>query len=514
MGERTVINIMKLSAWVLLPVLGLATGCIRPKFYRPVGQLTPLKVPPQPDATAPDSIAQKATALPIGTQCLKPEGPQPGTQTPAAEVVDNRYTDSGPCIAFVEYQKSGKRYGRGQMESAEALVQKAIQDDPQHQPIIVGFVHGWKHNANPGNAEPGGTSEWPPEDENIQGFEHVLNFLYRCYYAAPETKSPCLATERSKAPGPVRGHVVVGIYFGWYGANVSPFWPVAQQMTVYSRGGEADHVAEEGDFSEDLKRLSAIAHPIPKPAKEPMFVLVGHSFGARLLEQAIERPMKERIEQQLKAADPGMVPTFADLVLYVNSAAPAKDGMGMLGFLAQHKVVYRKTSGEDRSTEPLLAAITTPADAATGFVFTVAMSPSSLPHGGVETVPSFDPVSGTSFVATEDRRKLYRNTLGHLQEFQSHTVKDVGAVPQAACKDETPGTFADWVPDHCFHVAPATPMEGQKFRWNGTPYWVLSTDQNIIPDHGTIFTNRFLRFIGHILPDEREKAMVTGQWND
>jgi hypothetical protein len=285
-------------------------------------------------------------------------------------------------------------------------------------------------------------------------------------------------------------------------------------LTVYTRGNEADLVGKVGTFSADIQRLSEIAHPTPKPANEPMFVLVGHSFGARLLEQGIEKPMKARIKQQLKAPNADTVPTFADLVLYVNSAAPAQRGIGMLDFLARNKVQYRKTLG-DGTAEPLLSAITTPADAATGIIFTIAMSPVSWAHGGKLPVACFNSDgNGTSFTVQEDMATLYRNTLGHLNEFQSHTVVDIGPRPESSCTSGTnPGSFLYFVPDHCFRVAPATAMTGQPARWNGTPYWVMSTDGNIIPDHGTIFTNRFMRFVGHLLPDEKFKALVTGEWN-
>jgi len=499
------------SGWLLLALLGLTEGCIAPKQYRHLGTLTPLKVPSAPDATTPTSIAiSKEDALPVGTLCSDRQGDLTETRlTPAAF----GGLGSGPCIAFVEYQPGGKRYDDRQIENAEALVRKAIDDDPNHQPVIVGFVHGWKHNADPGNGKSKQISEWPPEDTNIQGLEHVLNFMYRCYYADPATKDPCLVTARSESPGPIMGHVVVGIYFGWFAANISPFWPVAQQMTVYSRGTEADNVASEGDLSNDLKRLSEVAHPNPKPGNklEPMFVLVGHSFGGRLLEQAIRKPFQERLSQQINAGTPGSVPNFADLVLYVNSAAPAKDSVGMLDFLAAHEVKFQTTSGTAQKHQPQLAAITTPADAATGVVFTIAMSPGSLSQKGTQTVQSFDPATDKQFKVEEDKRKLYRNTLGHLQEFQSHSLTEVTGKTQETCSGSMQGEFLYWVPGHCFRVSAATPMPGQATRWNGTPYWVISTDQNIIPDHGTIFTNRLMRLIGHVLPDDRDKAIVKGK---
>jgi hypothetical protein len=290
---------------VTLPLI----GCIPAKEFRPVPQLTPLIVPPKPDATAPDSIANEdKPALPIGTSCIS-DGKR--IQLRPAK---NDGHDAGPCIAYVEYKEPGEHYDEHQIEEAEALIHKAIADDPSHQPVIVGFVHGWKHNASPGNGMPGTVGMSPPEDSNIQGLEHTLNFLYHCYYLAPGVPNPCVKDgmgPMAQHAGPsqeIKGHVVVGIYFSWHGANISPFWPVAQQLTVYTRGDDADDVggkncvdptredSKESWISKDLEAISKIVHQEPIEKNEPLFVLVGHSYGARLLEQAICFPMQQRMQ--------------------------------------------------------------------------------------------------------------------------------------------------------------------------------------------------------------------------
>lgn len=505
-------QIKALATLLLLPLV-LTQGCILPKQYRPVDKLTPLVVPPTPDGTVPSSIAQSDTALPIGQLCtdsvLKPsEGPE-----------DEKHH---PCIAFIEYDKNGKRYDLRQVQRAVDLVTTAIAADPQHQPVIVGFVHGWKHNASPGNGQPGQISTNPPEDANIQGFEHVLNFLYRCAYAGPQPNNPCQQQKQSfhisrgplsESHIPTEGHVVVGIYFGWYAANISPFWPVAQQLSVYSRGNEADTVGCTTpndprclkNISDDLQTISHAAHPAPRSDKEPLFILAGHSYGARLLEQAVTQPLEQRITRQLNSPDHS-VPNFADLILYINSAAPAWYGIDMFNFLGKNCVRYHKTLGDQRE-EPLLASITTPADGATGVLFTIANSPRGLVHSGSTALTCFDSASGATFPATEDTPKLYRNTLAHMQEFQSHTFNDQGKL--TSCVDSKPGSFGYSVRDHCYFVEPAPPMPKYPHRWNGTPYWIISTDQHVIPDHGTIFTNRLLNLIGAILPDDKDKAIVT-----
>ena len=37
-------------------------------------------------------------------------------------------------------------------------------------------------------------------------------------------------------------------------------------------------------------------------------------------------------------------------------------------------------------------------------------------------------------------------------------------------------------------------------RCNGTPYWVLQVQKELIPDHGTIFTERLISFLTAFIP--------------
>ena len=265
----------------LLPV----GGCVRSKVYR--SSLSVVTVPPVPKLPT-----EKDTQLPNGRNCGAGEdGKAAPVLTPFRDTNGNPVrSPSYPCLAFVEFNEKGytavaDRNGAAtQLEAAKELIRRAIADDPQHQPVIITFIHGWKHNSNPG----------PPEDTNIQGLEEVLDRLYTYYYAGGSSPLSC-ATPTNCPPAP--GHVVIGIYLSWRGESVSEYWPVARTFSVYSRGAAAKVIGNPVSGSpgvalpESLNEISAIAHP-PGSAKDPhqpLLIFVGHSFGAKVLERAMGR---------------------------------------------------------------------------------------------------------------------------------------------------------------------------------------------------------------------------------
>jgi hypothetical protein len=492
-----------------ITALGL-TGCIREQTYR--ATLNPITVPSAPDAITPKSVP--ATLPPYE---LKDKS-RCHVEAPDFHLSPMRMGDgsinpnpSGPCIAFLEYDHDGSPRDAKQLQLARQVIRDAIRDDPTNQPVIVGFVHGWKHNAH-----------WEvPEDTNIQGLDHVLNYLYGCFYAGTgPVKLPCQQVA-AHAP-PTAGHVVVGLYFAWRGGSVSGLWPVTQQFTVYDRGKVAERIGGAGPIQSDLECLSEEAHPLSggDPAHEPLFVLAGHSFGARLLELAIQKRLQSRILRQLANSPSQYVPNFADLIIYVNSAAPAFNAIPMLNFLAEHHVEYSRVVevGGKRVWQPwpLILSVTTPADPATGTLMPVAeffptlsitgdtiiktFNPKDLGPSGVTQRPCAD-MDSELICHTESTRILSRNSLPHLTELQSHLFTEEDDPSKASTKANcanraSSDDFEDWIPGHCFRFHPREDAS----RWNSTPMWAVSTHGALIQDHGTIFTDRLLIFLGHFFP--------------
>ena len=508
----------------LLCMASLLTGCVADRAYRQ--QLSVLHVPPEPP-----QLPTPSSLLPVGAPCDRDSD----KLTPARDLNGRKIEhSSGPCIAFIEFNDQGQEQvptsgsTPGQLDRALSLIKRAIADDPQHQPVILTFIHGWKHNDSPGQPhEPDASGERPandfyPEDSNIQGFEHVLDYLYTDKYGGQDCEGKPLSCKAAA------GHVVVGVYLSWRGEIISHDWPVARTLSLYSRGNAATRVGSARRMDNALDQISLTAHPPGSEGSptQPMLVFIGHSFGARVLENAVNGLYLPRLKNAV-AANGESVPTFADLILLVNSAASSTVSLPLLNLFAEKRIEYREDSSSGEAgnglgrNRPLVLSLTTPTDSATGTLFPIAMGADGLAKkiGGklkpAETMHCFDPVTGAP---GEDHSKseyyFYSHTAAHTELLQSHTVTDLGPPSKpgdgATCpKNSSPNTYDYYVPGHCFRVAPKQPGCSKDNYANDTPYWIINTDAAIIPDHGTIFTDRLIGLIGEFLPQSTTRVIQT-----
>jgi len=209
-------------------------------------------------------------------------------------------------IAYVEIGEQGGFQDRDQQERALALVNRA--NEPKY---VVVFVHGWFHNAG-------------ADDTNVQRFKCALNSLQS-----------------------INGHPaeqVVGIYVGWRGES----WtlPLVRYLTFWERKNTSEEIGR-GSLVEFLTRLERTAKPSPTSPNKLM--VVGHSFGASVVFNAIGQIILERflIDAERLLAErgrvawstkrvmpgpsqalhpqskPGLVSAYGDLVVLVNPAIEA-----------------------------------------------------------------------------------------------------------------------------------------------------------------------------------------------
>jgi hypothetical protein len=261
---------------------------------------------------------------------------------------------------------------------------------------------------------------------------------------------------------------------------------------------------------------------------QPKVVYVGHSFGALVMERALSQATITRMENEynvehtLKKGELTVeVRPLVDLVIYVNSAAAAIESKQMMDYLAYSHYIYRPY-GYD---EPVFLSVTSEADIATGVLLKVGHavpllgykyngsmrgnSPSAtIDEKGTTSSYArvcFDPMQSKvkSSIRTDlSQSDYFMTTTAHKEQLWSHAVT---AAPLA------PGSPSTGPDPSCQRGAGDPYMScniGQKHytvttvqgRCNGTPYWVLQVDKDIIPDHGTIFTKRLLAFLMPFVP--------------
>jgi hypothetical protein len=427
-------------------------------------------------------------------QKLPAKKPQPDGPACTAQSLTVR-----PCLAFLEFDDMGERWSQdsqpvtadenisntSELSNAIKIIHAAVRQDPGA--VIITFTHGWKHNAKEG-------------DSNIEGFKQVLNDLHDNRY---------------------RNHIVVGIFISWRGELVSPYMPVRRNFTYFNREAAAIRIPG-ASLTDALIRIAAAAHSAKPDANDerPLVVFVGHSFGGLVMERALTQATIHQVDQADQGDDAQKINTYhplADLVVFVNSAAAATEAKETLDLFASNHFRYGIAGEPER---PLFLSVSSSADLATRFAMPVGHGLPYLGykiHGGLrdkDPLACYNPrpgdsMKGQSFfiIPAPSQGAFYMSTAAHMPILQSHEVveeNDPAKRKECALSNyagtPTPTLFTYALPDsgRCFRV------QEKANRCNGTPYWMMEIDPSIVPDHGTIFTDRFIAFLSKFLPSKTE----------
>lgn len=354
-------------------------------------------------------------------------------------------------LGFIEFDDQGQLFDRKQLQSLEDLL---IKEGHQNNLIMVVFVHGWKHNARPG-------------DENIRQFRKILTKL-----AEAENK---LASVPRK---------VVGIYLGWRGQSFH-FGPLTN-LTFWDRKNTAHKVGHGGAVEvlarlEGLRNIEQITDPGTQ-GRPTRFVIVGHSFGGALVHSALSQLLMERfIDIEAKAQSPRQ---FSDLVVLIN---PAFEAM-------RHATLY--AMADERSyfpgQKPILAILTSEADLATKIAFPLGRSFSTF---------------------WEKERNDFQEAanitaVGHFRPFQTHYL-DWQPWPTGRTETEfdvqteaVPKLLAaasqDWQQQRPI-LFPGSVLRHQGTTHALNPYLNIYVNKRIIQGHNEIYDDRLVEFLRHFI---------------
>ena len=338
-------------------------------------------------------------------------GTPPSDQRPSLDCRNAQYK-----MAFIEFDEKGTLLQPSQELAARRLLELEKARAKDGKVITVVYVHGWKNNAS--EAAPGAK---PKDVEKFQGA--LLELGYRAAQAAKATNTP---------PVPV-----VGIYLAWRGKTLmGPNWFTA--ASLWSRRNTANNIGDGPDLSVVLDRIVELTN---RGNAKSRVLLVGHSFGARVLEHAIESGSVKLFDASGRGA---VVRPRVDLVLYVNSANDSRLSMGRVQALRDSKLSVHhpdydpaECKREDRETDearanrcreyPLLVAITSAGDSATkvllplantinGDRLTPTLSKQLPPLPATDTFADRPPSAGTV-------RKVAAGHFGFLQSHVAHQVE-------------------------------------------------------------------------------------------
>lgn len=508
--------------WCTLTLLVVTAGCVRNVPYRLGGTGAPS---PEPEAqwerAAPKGSPRQASAV----QC------QTGASTPAICLDPHTTSTATFDLAFIEFDDQGELWSIGdlnynhgapkhtQLQYALDLIRTRKQE--RQGVRVITFVHGWRNNAS---------AEDENSDKNLKNFKVMLKEL-----AASFTDKP-----------------IVGIFVSWRGESIKD-----DAFFSYWNRRDAAMRVSRSSMTEALFDIMFTAKPPESPSLEndcgaepkksdgSQVLLVGHSFGSRVLEHAISQPIMalllERRSETLacraewndkhdaKSNKPALFESPADLIVLLNAANDAFEtkamieGMKRMNFRIADPGMQNSHDSSGAVEEvyfdaqqPLVVAILSEGDWPTTKVMPKAQwlsSPTqSLNRKYDDQAIAEGEISSevdNKAVIVNEKTFYYRNE-GSIQALWTHHIKELAtydnelADPSAANKAcrRTYAFHFDVEDGKVIHSFVADPESlcnvSLKFR-NNTPFWVMQVPKPVIKDHSSIFVSGTEQILTSIL---------------
>ena len=270
--------------------------------------------------------------------------------------VTNAVIEAAPAynLGFVEFDDQGWFWEPKQKQAIEQMIRNVARiGQPAGAPVImVVFVHGWKNNA----AEDNG---------NVQTFKATLMQL-----AGLEKK---LSQMENRSP-----RKMIGIYAGWRGLSIKSDYfplPLGKELTFWGRKEVAQKVGGYGAMTEllmDLESLQTASNDsLPADASKSELIIIGHSFGADAVYNAVAHIITERFVAAARQGSGRLLRPVGDQVILLN---PAFEAARMYD-LKQLALSVKEYATNQR---PVLSVFTSEGDWATGTFFPIGQTLGTL----------------------------------------------------------------------------------------------------------------------------------------
>ena len=422
------------------------------------------------------------------------------------------------------------------IESERRLAQSAGED-----PIVITYVHGWRHNAE-------------SKDDDFKSFSRILFQLEK---DANDAFVLC-HNQRNTANCPQKRNRFIGAYVAWRGQVVRT--PL-DYFTVFDREGGARRTAAVS-ITEVLVRLRNAAKQTSAddktlPDESARFLLFGHSYGglivARVMAQMLTASLlpEHKIDSTPCEGKPGVSP-FADLVVLINPAMDSIETVQLIDLMkrSQAKVCYPIKLAPGLSA-PLIIAIHSRTDVWTGNAFAAGHTLESVNKAfrsseGKNTPPGEKcDFCDTGVGKPPSEGFLFRNTPGYAiylanlcyiddtntGDWVCESVRDsVKEAKIQANVDIHTSAYGMVIADPTHQTEPVTKLSGfvaiQKpfpsnpnsvinnlyYRtstkpdsyghskpWNDTPYWIFTVPDSIVHQHGGFWAPAFTNLMSDLV---------------
>jgi hypothetical protein len=372
-------------------------------------------------------------------------------------------------LAFIEFDEKGDFWDRQQLGHAYKQIEK-LSRNPSKPPLLFIYIHGWQNNSS-------------DKTNDVANFRGLLSRLARNRQIS-------------------ENYQVFGVYLGWRGLLVpgganplsKALFFVPHETSFFSRKDAATRVAGE-PMSE---AMFALVHAARKSNPQARTVLIGHSFGALVLEKTLAQalPAAFYAQEDSGGGHAKLLPP-ADMILLLNSASEsiyAKELMDL--FRRAH------FSGNISSRRPLILSVTSEGDAATGNLFPIGTSFSNA-FGTFRDYQRTQKYDGTT--ARVAQKKFFTTTPGWNDSLISHRVVCLNPQELKIVNNPNGSQAASASLDSAFDLNLSRPNanllrfrtapEGHQIWWEiepasnypQTPYWIIKVPREIIPDHTGIW---------------------------
>jgi len=380
-------------------------------------------------------------------------------------------------------------------------------------------VHGWKHNAG-------------RRDTDVKKFRELMLRVTNAESG--------YATNHGERP-----RTVVGVYLGWRGESIN--LPGLKELTFWDRKNTAAEVGH-GSVTEVLNELEVIKrvrNVICEGCNRTKLVVIGHSFGAAVVFDALSQSMVGRFVRSdagcptpsgAGSSDCQCPPNaacdvagFGDLVLLLNPAFQALD-FAPLSDLSAARGTYFPTQ------LPSLVILTSEADWATRFAFPTGrwFSTAFEKH---RTMNRWNAVSRTREYV--DQGPADRMAVGHFAPYRTHQlIPAPGSTIKQQSKTQTEDEVVQETPvetEHALNVYSNVSSEWADDKPGGAihldqsvlernltsagrnPYLNVYVDGKLITDHGDVFNDSILEFVEQMVlissqtPDQLNATLTRSQ---
>jgi hypothetical protein len=398
-------------------------------------------------------------------------------------------------LSYIEFDEKGDYWDRRQLGwTVQAIKRAAGTKDV----VLVVYVHGWQNDAS-----------------DIRG--HDVG------------KFHCLLEHLSEADE--GHHRFFGVYVAWRGKSVpggdgmfrdgsildsisKGIFFVPHELSFYSRKNAAARVADLPVTEAIFQSVSTTRKAAQESGHQSRTILIGHSFGALLLEKALAQALAAKVISESNG-DTFTAP--ADFVVLLNSAGESIYAKEMIDMLRRRHTSREGASGNEISAEhPLIVSITSKADWATGILFPVGTRLSNAT--GTYRKYEWDTKYGDSS-HNVSQKEYFTHTPGHndrLINYEACPIKGSAQTPiyqdNEVCSEEMLTAFRRNLSESL--TGPKGEVRfltlgsaGEETEWElqpriaeplQTPYWIIKVPKEIMRDHSDIFNENALAMMARL----------------